>query len=215
MSSENATPRDDDINQAIGDLNLDTEDELLRKCEELDGTMKAGGYKKESYNYLLFKPQNILDFQRKKGEMTYAQQMRAFENAIFYVGRGTESRPADPLKEAQDTTSGRVTNKIKRIKECLKDPGYFFALEIFKKSFSHEAETRKAVIISYIGIGRNRLDNGREGSISSTVVSEWTPNTKRLYGKSLVAHAMRGYLDNPETMYRLPSQELEQAEHSS
>lgn len=84
-----------------------------------------------SFTYLLLDPRITKDLPARVDEITPIETWKTFIESIFYIGKGTQSRPNDHMNEAMHTWIG--INKCRSEKVCSNI--IIFFLQLYKKKF--------------------------------------------------------------------------------
>ena len=138
--------------------------------------------------------------------------LRLFVSAIFYVGKGQNSRPLSHFHEAlkllktsesggnqlQSPSQG-VKEKISHILDIWRTGFGVVNLQCFQNTIPVEALTREALLISALGL--NRLTNQKKGDFYG-VSSTWPESRKQLLGVHLLRKAMKIFIQEGERQIR-------------
>lgn len=83
-----------------------------------------------SFTYLLLDPRITKDLPTRVDEITPIETWKTFIKSIFYIGKGTQSRPNDHMNEAMHAWIG--INKCRSGKVC---PNINFFFQLYKIIF--------------------------------------------------------------------------------
>ena len=72
---------------------------IMNECLSSSKNWRAGNVK-TAYNYLLLDPGIIKSLQERFKNISKLEALKVFVSAIFYIGKGNNSRPLDHLHEA-------------------------------------------------------------------------------------------------------------------
>ncbi|UYV65737.1 ANKLE1 [Cordylochernes scorpioides] len=178
----------------------------LRKQAERDQELRAEfsearlhcreGNAKCCFTYLLLDPRMTQDISRSS--LPCRDTLISFIQAIFYVGKGRNTRPLSHLFEALKTLqngSTAVSEKVSRIREIW-NAGYgVVSLHCFQNITPAEAYTREACMIEALGavLGLSNLTNIRSGDLYGRPVG-WSAAKRRRYGAYLLQGAFNIFL---------------------
>ncbi len=85
---------------------------------------------KSHFNYLLLDPRHLQPPHSMGGELV---KFRNFVEAIFYVGKGKNSRSLQHLKDAKEYLRGNMRRKV-RVAHSLRANTFLFSLEVLLSS---------------------------------------------------------------------------------
>ncbi|KAB7498851.1 Ankyrin repeat and LEM domain-containing protein 1, partial [Armadillidium nasatum] len=107
------------------------------------------GTHKTSFNYLLLDPRITKNIALRPKFPVSFDQFRTFLSAIFYIGKGSKTRPYSHLYEAlKDSSKYSENRKLRKIKEIWDDDLGVVSLHVFQCTIPVEAWTREACMIS-------------------------------------------------------------------
>ena len=159
------------------------------------GAATAGGVatRRSCFNYLLLDPR--VTSRRSAGAHL---SLAAFAAAVFYVGKGQQSRPLCHLREASgDGPAGNA--KVAHIRAIWRSGAGVAVLSVFHHRPGSEALTREAAMIDALGL-RN-LTNVRRGDYYGPA-QRWPVERRRSLGVALLHRAWRIYGAEGETQLR-------------
>ncbi|KAF2351472.1 Ankyrin repeat-containing domain [Trinorchestia longiramus] len=170
-----------------------------------------GGTARVCFNYLLLDPSVTCDLPLRVCSLSPVELLRIFVSGIFYVGKGTRSRPYAHLYEAlklynatqqkDDCNAQRGSAQAERI-AALWRAGYgVVSLHLYHHSISAEAHTREAAIIDAIGV--TQLCNKVRGTYYGPAYS-FKPHERRCLGVLLLHRALVLFLCEGERLIRPP-----------
>jgi len=158
---------------------------------------------KSSFNYLLMDPKITQNLPMKLFRESEQELWRTFVSSIFYVGKGSRSRPFQHLYEAvkmlKSKGSKKPSDKIKKIHSIWNDAGGVVIVQVFQNTISVEAFTREAAMIEAIGC--DSLTNVKPGDYYG-VAAEWDLQKKLQLGTFLLFKAFRIFLQEGERQIR-------------
>ena len=149
--------------------------------------------RRSCFNYLLLDPR-VTSRRSTDGQLPLA----AFAAAVFYVGKGQQSRPYSHLQEAAGPGSAGSA-KVAHIRAVWRSGAGVALLSVFHHRPAAEALTREAAIIDALGL-RN-LTNVRRGDYYGPAQA-WPTERRRRLGVALLHRAWRIYLVEGETRLR-------------
>ncbi|NWX24901.1 ANKL1 protein, partial [Aegotheles bennettii] len=112
------------------------------------------GLLKSSFNYLLLDPRTTQDLPLRSHRLSPAERFRTFVDAIFYVGKGTRTRPYCHLAEALSqhrAGTQRGCPKVRRILEIWASGQGIISVHCFQNSVPAEAYTRESCLLEALG----------------------------------------------------------------
>ncbi|XP_014219954.1 uncharacterized protein LOC106647899 [Copidosoma floridanum] len=151
------------------------------------------GTSKSSFNYLLLDPRITKDLPRRAASMSLSEKWETFLSAIFYVGKGKQSRPYAHLYEAFKlwVCRGRSktnNSKLQRILDIWDEGKGVVMLRVFQNTIPVEAYTREAAMIEVLST--NKLGNCKSGDYYG-VVATWRAKEKCELGRYMLFKAMQ------------------------
>ncbi|ELW67185.1 Ankyrin repeat and LEM domain-containing protein 1 [Tupaia chinensis] len=171
------------------------EDALARQFERPDPTRRwREGVVKSSFTYLLLDPRETQDLPARAFALTPAERLQMFVRAIFYVGKGTRSRPDFHLWEAlgrRGQPGKQVCPKVRRILDIWASGRGVVSLHCFQHVVAVEAYTREACLVDALGI--RTLTNQKQGHYYG-VAAGWPPPPRRRLGVHLLHRALLVFL---------------------
>jgi len=159
---------------------------------------------KSSFNYLLLDPAISANLPMKVFQESDQKLWRTFVNSVFYVGKGSRSRPFQHLYEAIKTfrkasTIKKLSDKIQRIHRIWDSGGGVVVVQVFQNTIAVEAFTREAAMIQAIGC--DNLTNLKPGDFYG-VASGWPEDKRTTLGTFLVYKAFKIFLQEGERQIR-------------
>jgi len=159
---------------------------------------------KSSFNYLLLDPGVTRNLPMRVFSDSDQEQWRSFIRAMFYVGKGSRSRPFQHLYEAiksykKDPGKKKLSDKIRKIHEIWSGDGGVVVLQVYQNTIAVEAFTREAAMIDALGC--DSLTNVKPGDYYGAA-SEWNKETKLELGTFLLFKAFKIFLQEGERQIR-------------
>merc|ERR1719348_1940568 len=158
---------------------------------------------KSSFNYLLLDPRLSQNIPLKVFTWGDQELWRTFVSSVFYVGKGTRSRPFqhlyDALKQLGEPPKKGVSDKIARIHEIWSEGIGVVVLQVFQNTIAVEAFTREAAMISALGLPN--LTNLERGDWYGPA-KEWNQGEKLELGTFLLYNAFKIFLQEGERQIR-------------
>ena len=154
---------------------------------------------KSSFNYLLLDPRKSQNLPFKVFSWGDQELWRTFIDSVFYIGKGTRSRPFHHLYEALKKRKAGKNEKIQRILDIW-DAGFgVVSLQVFNNSIAVEGLTREAAMIA--ALGADRLSNVKPGDYYGPA-AEWSELKKLRLGTFLLYRAFKIFLQEGESQIR-------------
>ncbi|XP_043223052.1 ankyrin repeat and LEM domain-containing protein 1-like isoform X2 [Amphibalanus amphitrite] len=157
------------------------------------GPTGAAVTRRSCFNYLLLDPR--VTGRRPDGAQL---SLAAFAAAVFYVGKGQQSRPLCHLREAAEAGPAGSA-KVAHIRAIWRTGAGVAVLSVFHHRPNAEALTREAAMIDALGL-RN-LTNVRRGDYYGAAKA-WPAERRRRLGVALLHRAWRIYGAEGETQLR-------------
>ena len=155
---------------------------------------------KASFNYLLLDPNITRNLPLRVFSVSDQTLWRSFVKAVFYVGKGSRSRPFQHLYEAvKETKSKKISAKILRIRSIWEAGGGVVVVQVFHNTLAVEAFTREAAIIDAIGC--INLTNVKGGDYYGRTAG-WSEEKKLRLGTFLLFKAFKIFLQEGERQIR-------------
>lgn len=166
-----------------------------------------GGIAKCFFNYLLMDPSITDNLPQKVNRMHRLDIWKTFIEAIFYVGKGKQSRPYAHLYEALKPNTRRpLSKKVTKVLNIWNNKQGVVCLMIFHNTISAEALTREAAMIDAL-TGQSNLTNAQGGKYHG-IVSTWNTRQKCQLGVVLLHRALSIYLAEGERQISPPDLEV-------
>ena len=155
---------------------------------------------KASFNYLLLDPNITRNLPLRVFSVSDQSLWRSFVKAVFYVGKGSRSRPFQHLYEAvKEKKSKKISAKILRIRSIWEAGGGVVVVQVFHNTLAVEAFTREAAIIDAIGCAN--LTNLKGGDYYGRTAG-WLEEKKLRLGTFLLFKAFKIFLQEGERQIR-------------
>ena len=159
---------------------------------------------KASFNYLLLDPAISANLPMKVFQEPDQELWRTFVDSVFYVGKGSRSRPFQHLYEAIKTfrktaNIKKLSDKIKRIHRIWDRGGGVVVVQVFQNTIAVEAFTREALMIQALGC--DNLTNLKSGDFYGAA-SGWEEDKRTELGTFLVYKAFKIFLQEGERQIR-------------
>ena len=155
---------------------------------------------KASFNYLLLDPMVTRNLPVRVFSVSDQCLWRCFVSAVFYVGKGSRSRPFQHLYEAvKEKKSKKISAKISRIRSIWEGGGGVIVIQVFHNTLAVEAFTREAAIIDAIGCAN--LTNLKGGDYYGRTAG-WSQEKKLRLGTFLLFKAFKIFLQEGERQIR-------------
>ncbi|XP_064454181.1 ankyrin repeat and LEM domain-containing protein 1 isoform X1 [Mirounga angustirostris] len=171
------------------------EDVLAQQFERPDPKRRwREGVVKSSFTYLLLDPRETQDLPARAFSLTPAERLRTFVRAIFYVGKGTRTRPDVHLWEAlrlRRQPGKQACPKVHQILDIWASGRGVVSLHCFQHVVAVEAYTREACLVDALGI--QTLTNQKQGHCYG-VVAGWSATRRRRLGVHLLHRALLVFL---------------------
>nr|XP_039257744.1 uncharacterized protein LOC120334326 [Styela clava] len=183
---------------------FDDDDMIRRQFEQPDPNLQwREGTMKNSFTYLLLDPRVTDKLPIRARDITEQESFKSFVGAIFYVGKGKQSRPYSHFHEALQTNRAlyklNPSLKVRHIHDIWNSGHGVISLHVFQSVIACEAYTREASMIEAIGL--KHLTNQKRGDYYGAA-SSWDVRRKRLYGSFLVKKAMEVLMVEGERQIR-------------
>ncbi|NXP47394.1 ANKL1 protein, partial [Heliornis fulica] len=160
------------------------------------------GLVKSSFNYLLLDPRTTQNLPLRSHHLSPAECFRTFIKAIFYVGKGTRSRPYCHLAEALSQHRAGTRKgcpKVRRILEIWESGQGVISVHCFQNTVPAEAYTREGCLVEALGLPT--ITNQRKGNCYG-VAASWAAERRRRLGVHMLHRAMRIFLAEGERQLR-------------
>jgi len=159
---------------------------------------------KASFNYLLLDPSITKNLPMMVFIKTDQELWRIFIGSVFYVGKGSRSRPFQHLYEAvknykNEPAKKKVSEKIRRIHQVWDGGGGVVVVQVFQNTIAVEAFTREAALIDALGC--NNLTNQKPGDYYGPA-NQWSVLQKLKLGTFLLFKAFKIFLQEGERQIR-------------
>lgn len=155
---------------------------------------------KTSFNYLLLDPRQTQNLPLRVFSCDDQELWRTFVSSIFYIGKGTRSRPFHHLQEAtKKKVAAGNTAKVARILEIWRDGLGVVALQVFNNIIAVEGFTREAAMLEAVGL--ENLTNSRPGDWYGPAAA-WEQDRKLRLGVFLLFRAFKIFLQEGERQIR-------------
>ena len=168
---------------------------------------------KASFNYLLLDPRVSQDLPLRVFTARDQDLWRTFIAAVFYIGKGSRSRPFQHLYEAVRLLRGEQvgsnhaggkkkkppSEKTQRILDIWAGGRGVVVVQVFHNTMAVEAFTREAVMISAVSTAR--LTNQKPGDCYGPAAA-WTEETRQRTGALLLFRAFRIFCQEGERQIR-------------
>ncbi|XP_072462626.1 ankyrin repeat and LEM domain-containing protein 1 [Notamacropus eugenii] len=183
----------------------DDEDILAQQFDQPDSTQRwREGIVKSSFTYLLLDPRVTQNLPSRCHILSPAECFRTFTHAIFYVGKGTRTRPYSHLSKALRHQWNRQKQTCPKV-QCILDiwaSGHgVVSLHCFQNVIAVEAYTREACLVDALGM--QVLSNQKKGHYYG-VVASWPLHRRRRLGVHLLHRALGIFLAEGERQLRPP-----------
>jgi len=158
---------------------------------------------KASFNYMLLDPRVTQNLPMRVFSRSDQELWRTFVAAIFYVGKGSRSRPFEHLYEAlkvkRDKKKSKLSEKISKIHDIWAENKGIVVLQVFQNTIAVEAFTREAALIDAVGCAN--LTNVLGGNYYG-VAADWSDEKKLELGTLLAFKAFKIFLQEGERQIR-------------
>ncbi|XP_043832526.1 ankyrin repeat and LEM domain-containing protein 1 [Dromiciops gliroides] len=183
----------------------DDEDVLAQQFDQPDPSQRwREGIVKSSFTYLLLDPRVTQNLPSQCHILSQAECFQTFIHAIFYVGKGTRTRPYSHLSEAlrhQRNGQKQTCPKVQRILNIWASGHGVVSLHCFQNVIAVEAYTREACLVDALGM--QVLSNQKKGHYYG-VVASWPAHRRRRLGVHLLHRALGIFLAEGERQLRPP-----------
>ncbi|NWS48684.1 ANKL1 protein, partial [Probosciger aterrimus] len=160
------------------------------------------GLVKSSFNYLLLDPRTTQNLPLRSHCLSLAECFRTFVQAIFYVGKGTRTRPYCHLAEAlgqHRAGTQKGCPKVRRILEIWESGHGVVSVHCFHSTVPAEAYTREGCLVEALGL--QTITNQRKG-LCYGAVAHWPAARRRRLGVHMLHRAMSIFLAEGERQLR-------------
>jgi len=155
---------------------------------------------KTSFNYLLLDPRKSQNLPYKVFSWSDQDLWTTFVDSIFYIGKGTRSRPFQHLYDAsKNCVSKKNSCKVETIRNIWQENLGVVSFQAFNNCIAVEGFTREAAMIDAIGTGN--LCNVKPGDYYGPSVV-WSDDQKQLLGTFLLYRAFKMFLQEGERQIR-------------
>lgn len=156
---------------------------------------------KSSFNYLLLDPRLTQNLPSRVFSVGDQELWRVFVSAVFYIGKGTRSRPFQHLYEASKKKGGKgkFGEKIETIHGIWEAGMGVISLQVFQNTIGVEGFTREAAMIQAMGC--KNLSNAKPGDWYGPSAG-WTQDQQTLLGTFLLFRAFKIFLQEGERQIR-------------
>ncbi|KAG1705462.1 Ankyrin repeat and LEM domain-containing protein 1 [Nymphon striatum] len=181
--------------------NLDThynelEAEFCNKFENPTvSTNWREGIVKSAFNYLLLDSRHTKNLPNRALSLESEECFKIFISSIFYIGKGTHSRPYCHLYDAMHKVKHKLFDKISQKEQHILDiwdsGNGVISLHCFQNIIPAEALTREALMIDSIVL--QNLTNIRKGNYNGDT-TKWSTSKKCMLGAYFLHKAFRIFL---------------------
>jgi len=156
---------------------------------------------KSSFNYLLLDPRITQNLPSRVFCVGDQELWRVFVSAVFYIGKGTRSRPFQHLYEASKKKGGKgkFGAKIDTIHGIWEAGMGVISLQVFQNTIGVEGFTREAAMIQAMGC--KNLSNAKPGDWYGPS-AVWAQDQQTLLGTFLLFRAFKIFLQEGERQIR-------------
>jgi len=156
---------------------------------------------KTSFNYLLLDPECTKNLPMKVFLYSDQTLWRNFIASLFYIGKGTRSRPFHHLYEAAKECKPKksISAKIAKIHSIWSVGLGVVVVQMFHNTIAVEAFTREAAMIDAVGC--DNLTNVKGGDYYG-VAATWSQDRKLKLGTYLLYKAFKIFLQEGERQIR-------------
>lgn len=156
---------------------------------------------KTSFNYLLLDPRRTQNLPLRVFSVDDQDLWRTFVGSVFYIGKGTRSRPFHHLQEAtrKKKVAAGNADKVGRILEIWRANLGVVVLQVFSNTIAVEGFTREAAMIEAAGL--DNLTNSRPGDWYGPAAT-WDISKKQQLGVFLLFKAFKIFLQEGERQIR-------------
>merc|ERR1712240_82383 len=158
---------------------------------------------KASFNYLLLDPRTTQNLPMRVFSNSDQELFRTFVASIFYIGKGSRSRPFQHLYEAIKSVKPggkkKLSEKVKKIHEIWESDKGVVVVQVYQNTIAVEAFTREAAMIDAIGC--ENLSNLKGGDYYGAA-DEWDLEKKLELGAFLIFKAFKIFLQEGERQIR-------------
>ena len=154
---------------------------------------------KSSFNYLLLDPRKSQNLPFKVFSWSDQDLWRTFVDSVFYIGKGTRSRPFQHLYEALKDKKAKKSAKCSRIEEIWTAGYGVVSLQVFNNCIGVEGFTREAAMIDAVGL--ENLTNIKTGDYYGPAAC-WDEEKQRQLGTFLLYRSFKIFLQEGERQIR-------------
>lgn len=156
-----------------------------------------------SFTYLLLDPRITNNLPARADQMNPIEIWQTFIKSIFYIGKGTKSRPNDHMNEAFNSWVGNKnqdkSRKTEYILNLWKEKLGVVCVQAFHHLMIKEAHIREAAMIDAIGL--DKLTNEKRGTYYD-ITTRWLSSDRCKLGCHLLYRAMLVFLADGERQLR-------------
>ncbi|XP_025200447.1 uncharacterized protein LOC112598258 [Melanaphis sacchari] len=156
-----------------------------------------------SFTYLLLDPRITNNLPVRANEMNPIEIWQTFIRSIFYIGKGTKSRPNDHMNEAfkawVENKNQDKSRKTEYILSLWKEKLGVVCVQAFHHLMIKEAHIREAAMIDAIGL--DKLTNEKRGTYYDNT-ARWLNSDRCKLGCHLLYRAMLVFLADGERQLR-------------
>jgi len=156
---------------------------------------------KSSFNYLLLDPRKSQNLPFKVFSWGDQDLWRTFVDSVFYIGKGTRSRPFQHLYDAasRKKITKKHIEKVETILDIWKEGFGVVSLQLFNNSIAVEGFTREAAMIDALGL--HNLTNAKPGDYYGPC-KLWKKEKRLQLGTFLLYRAFKIFLQEGERQIR-------------
>ncbi|KAF6216583.1 hypothetical protein GE061_000926 [Apolygus lucorum] len=158
---------------------------MIEMIEVLDQPQLKLDLFKQYFTYLLLDPTISKNIEGSVCPETVCQSWPYFLKAVFYIGKGKNSRPLDHLTDA--VKGDKLSDKIRKIRTIWEKGLGVVCIKIFHNINEPEALTREATMINALSI--SHLTNQQNGKCYGGI-ERWSLKKRRQLGVVLLYRSM-------------------------